>query len=121
MLMLQRVFRPGEEKQKEMFQLQVNLLTTCTAGWTPSYLKVLITSGTIPQDYIDSILDYLGKYPRLVTIEKWQFLGAAQVARPDLYTLLVTPEGDAWLEKAMLKLGRDLALKPLKWLMKGGK
>ncbi len=101
---LQRVLH----KEQDIDALAVELLRTSTSDWTPAYLASLIKRNEVPEKYIQDCLGYVFKHPILISIQKEQFLTATRTARPDLWRLMVTPTGDAWLEHAMLDLGKAL-------------
>ncbi len=114
--MPKRIVRPLQENRESVNDMAVHLLRTLTHDWTPAYLALLIKADTVPKKHIDTIVDYLGKHPALLTIQKEDFLAAARIARPDLHALLVTPQGNAWLEHAMAELGMALLTRSVQWL-----
>lgn len=120
-MMLQRIVRPLQQNRGSVNDMAVHLLRTLTHDWTPAYLSLLIDADTVPKKHIDTIVDYLGKHPAFLTIQKEQFLAAARIARPDLHALLITPRGDRWLEHAMADLGKALLVRSVQWLFQGGK
>jgi len=119
-MILQRIYCPGEKKRDELHALTVEMLQMALADWTPAYLTLLVKADNVPKSYIDSVVTHVLKHPKLIALEKDQFLVAAKVVRPDLYPIIVTPEGDKWLEHVMAELGKSLLLRPIQWLVGGG-
>lgn len=120
MRVLTRVLRRGNPANVPVTkQLAIDLIASGCVEWTPDSLLALIRSDTVPAEWIQQTVDYIWSNRQLLGIDKDVFLQAVFIARPDLHTILVTPDGDAWLEKCMLALGTALALSPVKGLLKG--
>lgn len=94
-------------------QLAVDLLREGMASFTAESLAAVIISGEVPKDFIATTVAHIHKHRELWSVDKDEFLRAAHIARPDLAPLLLTHSGDAWLEKAMWQLGKDLVANPI--------
>lgn len=117
-MMLLRV-RPNQGMDHRR-ALAVGLLSTLTRDWTIGYLSLLIETDSVPKKHIETIVCYLGKHPSLFAIRKDEFLAATKEARPDLYPLLASPEGDHWLNHAMGDLSKALVARSVSWFIQGG-
>lgn len=115
MRVLRHVMGGRKPAQSDM---SVDLIRTGMDGWTTAGLAALIQAGEIPQRWVDQTVEIVHNNPQLLSIEKDQFVRAVSVARPDLAPLLETTDGDAWLEKAMWRLGQSIILNPLRGLFK---
>jgi len=96
------------------------ILNVSTAEWTPAMLQGYITSNHVPREWIEKLCSMIDANPTLIRVDKSAFLSAVGTARPDLYPHLLTVEGDAWLERCMLELGKTLFVTPFLRLLAGG-
>ena len=89
------------------------LVRTAMADWAPSYLRWLVKRGEVPKPYIQQMAELALQKPHLIGIEKPVVLAALKAERPDLYAIVATSDGDAWLEKSMSAMPAALMPKAL--------
>lgn len=106
----------GDATSKKVPQHAINMIKWATEGWEPPYLRKCVDGSYVPPQYIEYTIKYIGQHPGMLTQQKPQFLAACEIARPDLYPILLTPPGDAWLDKVGDELGRALVTGGLKFL-----
>jgi uncharacterized protein YbaP (TraB family) len=119
-----RLVRPSvlgfKVKSPVNVDLVADMISSSTEGWTVDYLQSLIANDEVPKSYIDTALSFVGRNPILIAVQKEQFLSACQKAKPELYEILLTPEGDQWLDKATKELAVNLFMNPFKAIIPGG-
>jgi len=92
----------------------VEVLGQVLIPWTVETLAHFVERGEVPGEYVDCAVALLGKRGELTLVGKPEFLAALRLARPDLYALIATREGEVWLEKALADLAKALLLHHLR-------
>ncbi len=87
----------------------IELVRETTKLWGPARFEALVLSGEVPAAYLEVALAFVLDNPHLSSIQPEDFLRAAEIARPDLYPVLSSPEGQRWFTRASDELGRLVA------------
>lgn len=86
------------------------MIREAAAAWTPQLLLQYIANGTIPEEYLQAAMNLLKSDATLIVVQKEDFVAAIQQEYPDLFAILVTQAGDAWLDKCLLELFKRTSL-----------
>lgn len=106
----------GMSKPHSVPDHAVDMIRDATSTWTVEYLRGLIQSGVVPQEYVTRACEYVGRHPDLILFQQDDFMAACKIARPDLYAILDTPEGLRWVTRMGDDLGRAMVVGGLKSL-----
>jgi len=96
------------------------MLTEARSQWTPEKLRGYISSGEIPRDYIDVVVDHVKRDPSLVTVQIEDFTAAIGQVYPALLPIVTAPEGYRWIDLCCREITKQVLFSPFRSLFKGG-
>ena len=119
--MMRRVLRKVNSNQNSLVPKATELLRASTNGWTVDYFRTIVDSGVVPKAWVQDVLQYVEGDTSMIALQDYEFFEAAKIARPDLYAILDTTAGQAWIHEAMVQLTAAVPGYVLKSLFGGAK
>lgn len=85
-------------------EIVAQILRSFATDWTPERVRELIASGTVPDEWLDSMVDKIGDYPGLSVLSDEEFIGAVRLINPECAVVFATRDGLGWMHKLSAKL-----------------